>query len=140
MSTQAKRGIPVISISFEKTDVVKSLDTLTYVLNSHMGKSSATLLLANIADVLDNERVSVFFSEELAKAYLNVSVKTLPIMSVLYTSYMNIVSVVKLAGISEATEKLNSLISKVRSKKKEPAVVVKRVAKPRTTAATKAAE
>ena len=56
MSTQAKRGIPVISISFEKTDVVKSLDTLTYVLNSHTGKSSATLLLANIADVLDNER------------------------------------------------------------------------------------
>ena len=56
MSTQAKRGIPVITVSFEKTDVVKALDSLTYVLNSHMGKSSATLLLANIADVLDNER------------------------------------------------------------------------------------
>jgi hypothetical protein len=56
MSTQAKRGIPVITISFEKTDVVKALDTLAYVLNSHMGKSSATLLIANIADVLDNER------------------------------------------------------------------------------------
>ena len=56
MSTQAKRGIPVITVSFEKTDVVKALDSLTYVFNSHMGKSSATLLLANIADVLDNER------------------------------------------------------------------------------------
>lgn len=56
MSTQAKRGIPIITISFEKTDVVKALDSLTYVLNSHMGKSSATLLIASIADVLDNER------------------------------------------------------------------------------------
>lgn len=56
MSTQAKRGIPVITISFEKTDVVKALDSLTYVLNSHMGKTSATLLLAHVADVLDNEQ------------------------------------------------------------------------------------
>lgn len=128
---EVRKTFPFFSEEINK--IVEQLDSDTWYKNEEM--------LEHIVVIEDNERVSIFFSEELAKAYLNVSIKTLPIMSVLYTSYMNIVSVVKLAGISEASEKLNSLINKVRSKKEEPAVAVKRAVKPRSTkAATKAAE
>ena len=127
MSTQAKRGIPVITISFEKTDVVKSLDALTYVLNSHMGKSNATLLLANIADVLDNERgigdnshehfwitdqddyVQIHLDEHALKAQVRFLSAFVPLVSVVLSAIETFRSMLLVINHKEAWGRLTSV-------------------------------
>lgn len=133
MSTQAKRGIPVVSISFEKTDVVKSLDTLTYVLNSHMGKSSATLLLANIADVLDNERgigdnnhehfwitdhddyVQIHLDEHALKAQVRFLSAFVPLVSVVLSAIETFRSMLIVINHKEAWGRLTSVFKQPRT-------------------------
>lgn len=133
MSTQAKRGIPVISISFEKTDVVKSIDSLTYVLNSHMGKSSATLLLANIADVLDNERgigdnthehfwvtdqddyVQIHLDEHALKAQVRFLSAFVPLVSVVLSAIETFRSMLIVINHKEAWGRLTSVFKQPRT-------------------------
>lgn len=133
MSTQAKRGIPVISISFEKTDVVKSIDSLTYVLNSHMGKSSATLLLANIADVLDNERgigdnshehfwitdhddyVQIHLDEHALKAQVRFLSAFVPLLTVVLSAIETFRSMLLVINHKEAWGRLTSVFKQPRT-------------------------
>lgn len=133
MSTQAKRGIPVITISFEKTDVVRALDSLTYVLNSHMGKSSATLLLANITDVLDNERgigdnthehfwvtdqddyVQIHLDEHALKAQVRFLSAFVPLVSVVLSAIETFRSMFIVINHKEAWGRLTSVFKQRRT-------------------------
>ena len=133
MSTQSKRGIPVITISFEKTDVVKALDSLTYVFNSHMGKSSATLLLANIADVLDNERgvgdnthehfwvtdqdeyVQIHLDEHALKAQVRFLSAFVPLVSVVLSAIETFRSMLLVINHKEAWGRLTSVFKQPRT-------------------------
>lgn len=133
MSTQAKRGIPVVSISFEKTDVVKALDTLTYVLNSHMGKSNATLLLANITDVLDNERgigdnshehfwitdhddyVQIHLDEHALKAQVRFLSAFVPLLTVVLSAIETFRSMLLVINHKEAWGRLTSVFKQPRT-------------------------
>ncbi len=133
MSTQAKRGIPVITVSFEKTDVVKALDSLTYVFNSHMGKSSATLLLANIADVLDNERgvsdnthehfwvtdqdeyVQIHLDEHALKAQVRFLSAFVPVINVVVGAIETFRSMLLVINHKEAWGRLSSVFNQRRT-------------------------
>jgi len=133
MSSQAKRGIPIITISFEKTDVVKALDSLTYVLNSHMGKSSATLLLANITDVLDNERgigdnshehfwitdhddyVQIHLDEHALKAQVRFLSAFVPLLTVVLSAIETFRSMLLVINHKEAWGRLTSVFKQPRT-------------------------
>lgn len=133
MSTQAKRGIPVITISFEKTDVVKALDSLTYVLNSHMGKTSATLLLAHVADVLDNEQgigdnthehfwvtdhddyVQIHLDEHALKAQVRFISAFIPLVNVVVAAIETFRSMLLVINHKEAWGRLTSVFTQRRA-------------------------
>lgn len=94
--------------------------------------------LEHIRIIETSGAVTIHFSAELAEAYINVSIKTIPVLVSLYTALINLKSLIKLSGLKEAVFNYNSLLTMVRITRDEAA---KKTRKPRTTnAATKAAK
>lgn len=93
--------------------------------------------LEHIRIVETSNALTIHFSAELAEAYVNISIKTIPVFVSLYTAFINLASILKLSGLKEAVNNYRSLTSMKRIERSEE---VQKARKPRTTAAKKAAE
>lgn len=93
--------------------------------------------LEHIRIVETSNAFTIHFSAELAEAYINISIKTIPVFVSLYTAFINLASILKLSGLKEAVNNYMSLTSMKRIERSEE---VQKARKPRTTAAKKAAE
>ena len=82
--------------------------------------------------------VNISFSAELAEAYINITIKSIPLLVSVYTALINLKSLFKLSGLKEAVKNYDSMLTMTRITRDEAA---KKTRKPRTAnAATKAAE
>lgn len=94
--------------------------------------------LEHIRIIETNGAVTIHFSAELAEAYINISIKTIPVLVSLYTALINLKSLIKLSGLKEAVANYNSLLTMARIEREETAVKTR---KPRVSkAATKATQ
>lgn len=126
----AKDSFPVAS-----QDVQEIIDKLE---NNDKWIGSNTAELEHIRIVETGDTVSITLSAELTEAYINITIKTIPVFVSIYTALINLKSIIKLTGIKEAVKNFDSLLAMTRITRDTPE---KKVRKTRVTkTANKAAE
>lgn len=123
------------SFPIASQDVLDIIDKLE---NNDNWFGSDTTELEHIRIVETGDNVTITLSAELAEAYINISIKTIPVFVSIYTALINLKSIIKLSGLKEAVKNYESLLSMSRITRGAPE---KKVRKTRVTkTASKAAE
>ena len=77
------------------------------------------LELEHILVTESEDWVSISMSKELAEAYVNMTIRTIPVMVSVYTAVLNVIALLKFTGLKQAVDNYLSLTCMVRIKRED---------------------